>query len=139
MSIIALVAILFLGSQNEVQAQAAKYFNFGGAGTGLYASIEFPVSSTITLAPLVSTNYNFNHLIIAGKANYYLDEVFELDAAWDVYAGANLGWEVEAGDGRAYWGIQVGARWFWSDKWGVNAEIGGGTGVLGGVGLTMKL
>jgi len=135
---IALVGIMLLGS-NLANAQAQKYLNIGGAGTGLYASIEFPVSSFITVAPQISTNYNFNALVIAGKANFYLDEVFELDSSWDVYAGANLGWRVETGNDGVNVGIQVGARWFWSDKWGVNAEFGGGTGVLGGVGVTMKM
>ncbi len=135
---IALVGVMFFGS-NVANAQAQKYLNIGGAGTGFYGSIEFPVSSVITVAPQFSTNYNFNTLVIAGKANFYLDEVFELDSSWDVYAGANLGWRVETGNDGVNFGLQVGARWFWDDKWGVNAEVGGGTGVLGGVGVTMKM
>ena len=138
LTIIALVGIMFLGS-NLANAQAQKYLNIGGAGTGLYASIEFPVSSVITVAPQISTDYNFNSFVIAGKGNFYLDEVFEMDDAWDVYAGANLGWRVDTGNDGFNWGIQVGARWFWSDKWGVNVEFGGGSGVLGGVGVTMKM
>jgi len=135
---IALVGVMFLGS-NLANAQAQKYLNIGGAGTGFYGSIEFPVSSVITVAPQFSTDYNFNSFVIAGKANYYLDDAVDLDSAWDVYAGVNLGWRVQTGNDGVNWGLQVGARWFWSDKWGINAEVGGGSGVLGGVGLTMKL
>ncbi len=138
LTIIALVGIMFLGS-NLANAQAQKYLNIGGAGTGLYASIEFPVSSVITVAPQISTNYNLNTLVFSGKGNFYFDDLFELDNEWDVYAGANLGWRVETGNDGVYFGLQVGARWFWSDKWGVNVEFGGGTGVLGGVGVTMKM
>ena len=38
-------------------------------------------------------------------------------------------------------GLQVGGRWFWSEKWGVYAEIGGGKlgGSNYGVGLTLVL
>jgi hypothetical protein len=138
LTMIALVGIMSL-SANSVNAQATKYLNIGGAGTGFYASIEFPVSSVITIAPQVSTDYNFNSLVFAGKGNYYLDDVFELTDPWDVYAGVNLGWRVETGNDGFNWGIHVGARWFWSDKWGVNVEVGGGSGVLGGVGVTMKM
>ncbi len=138
LTIIALAGVLFLES-NSASAQAQKYLNIGGAGTGFYGSIEFPVSSAITLAPLFSTDYNFNSLVFAGKGNYYLDNVFDLDSAWDIYAGVNLGWRLETGNDGFNWGLQVGARWFWSDKWGINGEVGGGSGVLGGVGLTMKM
>lgn len=137
-TIIALSGVMFFGA-NTANAQAQKYLNVGGAGTGLYASIEFPISSVISIAPQFSTDYNFNAFVIAGKANYYLDDVFGVGDEWDVYAGANLGWRVENNNDGFNWGIQVGARWFWSDKWGVNAEFGGGSGVLGGVGLTMKM
>ncbi len=138
LTMIALVGVMFF-SANSVSAQATKYLNVGGAGTGFYGSIEFPVSSVITVAPQVSTNYNFNSLIIAGKGNFYLDDAVDLDDAWDVYAGVNLGWRIEDVNDGFHWGLQVGARWFWSDKWGINAEVGGGSGVLGGVGLTMKM
>jgi outer membrane immunogenic protein len=126
-------------SSSTVYGQAQKYLNVGGAGTGLYASIEFPVSSVITIAPQFSTDYNFNALVFAGKGNFYFDDIFELPGEWDVYAGINLGWRVESGNDGFNFGAQVGARWFWSDKWGVNAEFGGGSGVLGGIGLTLKM
>lgn len=131
--------IAFVAVSTLSFGQAQKYLNIGGVGTGLYASIEFPVSSVITIAPQVSTDYNFNALVLAGKGNFYLDDVFELTDPWDVYAGVNLGWRVETGNDGFNWGIHVGARWFWSDKWGVNLEVGGGSGVLGGVGVTMKM
>ncbi len=118
--------------------QAQKYLNFGGAGTGVYASIEFPLASQITIAPQFSTDYNFNDFVIAGKGNFYFDEIFGVTEPWDVYAGANLGWKI-SDNSQFNWGIQVGGRWFWSDKWGINAEIGGGSAVLGGVGVTMKM
>ncbi len=133
-----LVGVMFLGA-NSVSAQATKYINFGGIGTGLYASIEFPVSSLISIAPQFSTDYNFNAFVVSSKGNFYFDEVFGVSDDWDVYAGANLGWRIDTGNDGFNWGFQVGARWFWSDKWGVNAEFGGGSGVLGGIGLTMKM
>ncbi len=138
LTIFTLAGAIFF-SANSVQAQAQKYLNIGGAGTGFYGSIEFPVNSVITVAPQFSTDYNFNSFVVAGKANFYLDDAFDLDDAWDIYAGTNLGWRIESGNDGFNWGLQIGARWFWSDTWGVNAEVGGGSGVLGGVGVTMKM
>ncbi len=143
LTIIALAGVMSFGS-STLFGQAAKYLNIGGLGTGLYASIEFPVSSTITIAPQFSTDYNFNKFVISGKGNFYFDEIFVVGSEWDVYAGVNFGWRLESNnDGSnndgVSWGAQIGGRWFWSDKWGINAEFGGGSGVLGGVGVTMKM
>ena len=138
LTMIALSGVMLFGA-NTVSAQAQKYLNVGGAGTGLYASIEFPLSSVITIAPQFSTDYNFGKFVISAKGNYYFDDVFGVGDAWDVYAGANAGWRIDNNNDGFAWGVQVGARWFWSDKWGINGEFGGGSGVLGGVGLTMKM
>jgi len=134
-----ILMIAFVAITSLSFGQAQKYLNIGGLGTGLYASIEFPIASVITIAPQISTDYNFNALVFAGKANYYFDDIFGLPAEWDVYAGANVGYRVETNNDGFNWGIQIGGRWFWSDKWGINAEFGGGSGVIGGVGVTMKM
>lgn len=139
--LIALIAV----SGIAANAQAQKYLNFGGIGTGLYAGIEFPVASAITVGPAVYTNWDFNYWVIAGKGNFYFDDLFGLPAAWDIYAGANVGYRLDGSDKKDYdgdgfnWGAQVGARWFWSEKWGLNFEFGGGSGVNGGLGVTMKM
>ena len=138
LTIIALAGVMSFGS-STVFGQAAKYLNVGGLGTGLYASIEFPITSTISIAPQFSTDYEFNKFIIAGKGNFYFDDIFGVGSEWDVYAGVNAGWRLETGNDGFAWGVHIGGRWFWSDKWGINAEFGGGSGVLGGVGVTMKM
>ena len=71
-TIIAVVGVMSFSS-NAVLGQAQKYLNVGGLGTGLYASIEFPITSVITIAPQFSTDYNFNAMVISAKGNYYLD------------------------------------------------------------------
>lgn len=136
---IIVLASIMTFSSNAVFGQAAKHLNVGGLGTGLYASIEFPLGSTITIAPQFTTDYDFNKMVISAKGNFYFDDIFGVGDAWDVYAGANVGWRLESNNDGAAWGIQIGGRWFWSEKWGINGEFGGGSGVLGGVGLTMKM
>ncbi len=136
---IALISLTFYSMNTN--AQASKQLNFGGIGTGIYAGLELPVSSEISVQPYAETDWNFNRFIIGAKGNYYFDDLLELDQSWDVYGGVNVGWRIDDDndDNGANWGLQVGGRWFWNEKWGINAEFGGGSSVLGGVGVTMKL
>lgn len=133
--------LAFVAMSSLSYGQAAKMLNLGGLGTDLYVGYEIPLSSAITLVPQASTDWNFNKFVLALKGNYYFDEIFGLPDAWDVYGGANFGWRIDNdnNDSGVNWGAQVGGRWFWSDKWGLNAEFGGGSGVTGGLGVTMKM
>ena len=133
-----IVAVMLLTS--VMSAQASKQLNFGIIGV----SYEIPVTSAITIAPAASSNLDLSHLAIGVKANYYLDQLIGLPSAWDVYAGANLGYALALDDNKDSdldFGLQVGGRWFWNQKWGVYLEAGGGkvSGGSGGLGLTMKL
>ena len=160
---ITLIVLLFLG-MNSLFAQAQKELNFGiglnHGGFPVYASFDFPVATNIAIAPMIAFNVNdFDWMVIGAKGDYYFDELFGLPSAWDVYGGVNLGYRVWMGDeyddnhhkdyykynenyyssGLAF-GLEVGARWFWSDKWGLNLEFGGGNYMYGArFGLTMKM
>ena len=139
--LLSLIVVCAFGVQ-DANAQAQKYMNFGCLGMGLYFGMEFPVAAPITVGFYAAADYNFNNFYVAAKGNYYFDELFPLPSEWDFYAGLNLGWRVDGSDknddGFGFGG-QVGERWFWSDKWGINGEFGWGRGALGGVGVTMKM
>ena len=120
--------------------QAKKQLSFGIIGV----SFEIPVASAITIAPTAYTNLDLNHMTLGVKANYYFDDLIGFSDPWDFYAGANAGFGIALNDSHSSGldlGLQVGGRWFWSDKWGVYAEIGGGKlgGGAYGVGITMVL
>ena len=137
---ILLLTIIGLFTINMTYSQAAKQLNIGIIGI----SYEIPLSAAITIAPAAYTNFDLNHITLGVKGNYYFDELFKLNSAWDVYAGANVGFGIAINNKHSNdlaLGLQVGGRWFWSEKWGVYAEIGGGKlgGAAYGVGLTMKL
>ncbi|SHG61257.1 hypothetical protein SAMN05443549_105117 [Flavobacterium fluvii] len=133
----------------SVSGQARKELNFGLIGI----NYEIPVHKDITIAPGVGTNFDLDWLNVGVKANYYFDNLFGItNAAWDVYGGANAGYSFWIGDDNANGnanghdddfdiGLQAGARWFWDDKWGVYAELSGGStsGFSPGIGITMKL
>ena len=137
-----LFVFAFICSASTVFGQARKELNFGLIG----ASYEIPVSGDITIAPFAGTNFDLDWLTIGVRANYYFDNLFELnDDAWDVYGGAGAGYSIYNGNGNDSSdldiGLHVGGRWFWNDKWGVYLEFGGGItqGATGGLGLTLKL
>ena len=72
--LIAVVGLLSFGANGQAQ----KYLNLGGIGTGLYAGLEFPVASAITIGPAAYTDWDFNRFVLAAKGNYYFDELFGL-------------------------------------------------------------
>ncbi len=139
---LSLILLLFIGVSTAVSAQATRELNFGLFGVGL----DIPVSPAIAITPYAGTNFDFDYLNLGVKANYYFDDLIGLPAEWDFYAGANAGFAMWIGNGDASTsgidiGLQVGGRWFWSEKWGLYLELGGGhyTGGTAGLGLTMRL
>lgn len=82
----------------------------------------------------------WNHFVLAALANYHYTGV----AKCDFYGGVKLGYESVAvkavdkySDGDIFFAAQVGARYYFSDSWAINAELGYGLAVLG-VGATYK-
>lgn len=131
-SLLALFAI-------TASAQATKQLSFGIVGV----AYDIPVATDISIAPFVSTNWDFDHVVLGAKGDYYFDNLLGLPAAFDVYAGVNAGFAIGLGDGNSSdldLGVQIGGRWFWNDKWGIYLQGGGGMqGATGGLGVTMKL
>lgn len=78
----------------------------------------------------------FTHSIfgIFANGNYHFHKLFNLPSKVDVYAGASLGFFVASNpagyEGSSFsgfgWGIQTGGRYFFTDRFGVLLEIGGG-------------
>ncbi len=140
---ITLLFVFTLGlNASNIFGQARKELNFGLVGV----NYEIPVHKDITIAPGANTNFDFDWLNLGVKANYYFDNIFDIeDDAWDVYGGAGVGYSIYNGNGHDDsgfdLGLHIGGRWFWNEKWGVYLELGGGMlqGATGGVGVTMKL
>jgi len=140
--LILLFVFALICSASSVFGQARKELNFGLIGV----NYEIPVSTDITIAPSAGTNFDLDWLTLGIRANYYFDNLFELNNdAWDVYGGAGAGYSIYNGNGNKSSdldiGLHVGGRWFWNDKWGVYLEFGGGStqGASGGLGVTVKL
>ena len=138
-----LLLIAFIASTTLMFGQAQKQLNIGLIGV----SFEIPLGEAVTIAPTAYTDLNLNWVTLGVKANFYFDNLFGLTEAWDVYAGANAGYGIWIGNGTSIsnnnidLGLQIGGRWFWSEKWGLYLELGGGRlgGAGGGLGVTMKM
>jgi len=125
-------------------AKGDKQFNFGTGftnhGIPVYASIDFGLHKDVTLTPEVHAKFDKNFK--AGflvKADYHWNYLIGIPANWDFYAGARAGFDFGGEDLIPNLGIQVGGRWYWSEKWGMNLEFGGGTGFGSTFGLSLKL
>jgi hypothetical protein len=141
------------------EAQINAGLGFSSSGVPVYAGFDIGVYEDITVGGEISfrsysdswDGYSYNHSIIGivGTGNYHFNRLLEIPKEWDVYAGINLGFYfVNTSDnnygGTANSGLglgaQVGGRYYFNDKFGVNLELGGGSTLSGGkIGITIKL
>ena len=94
--------------------------------------------------------YRYHHTIIgiSGNGNYHFNSVFNMPTNWDLYAGLNLGFYVwrspddYPGDRTSGLGLgaQVGGRYYFTDRFGLNLEVGTASEFSGGkFGITFKI
>jgi hypothetical protein len=127
--------------------KGGRQFNFGfgfGSDFPVYASYDFGVHKDITVAPRVAFDLNgFDWLTISGRGDYHFNTLLDIPDNWDFYAGLNLGFRIGLSNNWSSGpdlGAQVGGRYYWNEKWGVNVEFGGGSTMAGGgIGLSMRM
>ena len=130
---------------------------FSGWGIPVYVGMDFGVHQDVTIGGELSyRNYNqklygnkYSHQVIGllVNGNYHFNTLLEIPDPWDVYAGLNIGYyswssagnypgNSSAGVGL---GLQVGGRYYFTDKIGINLVLGGGNNFSGGkIGVTIK-
>lgn len=146
--------ISFLSNaQGFEPGQGFKQVDFGigvsGWGIPIYAGADFAVNDNITIGPRVSyRRYNYGGLAssfhytifnISFRGDYHFASLIEdLPQELDLYGGLSLGYSVWGNDykgpyadnlkdSRMFLAVQVGARWYFSENWAVNAEASGGS------------
>ncbi len=159
-----LVILAFLMSATYAQrdgvaplAKGELQLNFGTGfsnhGLPVYVSLDIALHKDITLTPEIHMVLPFaDHAFGGGimvKADYHWNYLIGIPDNWDFYAGARAGInfrgnndnEGKGDDSNIYpdFGIQVGGRWYWSEKWALNAELAAGTGYGFTFGVSMKL
>jgi len=128
-------------------------FGFSGYGVPIYAGVDFGVSKDITLGIEGSfrsySEYWGSATVFGflGNFNYHFNTIMEIPSAWDFYGGFNLGfysWSFPndyhgSGNSGLGLGLQVGGRYFFTNKFGINLEFGGGNRISGGkIGITYR-
>ncbi len=140
------------------QTQFNAGVGFSSWGVPVYFGFDHGVHRNFTLGLEVSYqsyqekyhDYKYDHSItgIAGNGNYHFNNVLDIPSNWDFYAGLSLGFFIwnspndYDGDHSSGLGIsgQIGGRYYFSEKFGINLEFGGGNVFSGGkFGITLKL
>lgn len=131
---------------------------FSSWGVPFYVGLDYSVHKDITLGGEFSYRsyrddwdshrYNHNVMGFSGNANYHFNTVLDIPRNWDFYAGINVGFYVWSspenyhGDHTSGLGLgaQLGGRYYFNDKVGINLEFGGGNAFSGGkIGVSIKL
>jgi outer membrane immunogenic protein len=128
-------------------------------GVPFYLGFDFGVHKDVTLGGEFSyrsyleryrKDFYYRHGIagFSFNGNYHFNTVLNIPRNFDFYAGLNIGfyaWSSPRGYPGSYTsglglGAQVGGRYYFNNKVGINLEIGGGNAFSGGkFGLTFKL
>jgi len=128
-------------------------------GTPVYVGIDYGAWKDITVGGELSYRSNSDYygankyrssvLGIGVNGNYHFNRIFDLPSKWNIYAGLGLNYFAWSYENNNYksdntsnigLGAQVGARYFFTKKLGVNLELGGGNATNGAkFGITYKL
>ena len=162
---ILLISSLFISVTSFSQSMLGKGGSQLNAGVGLsswglpvYIGFDYGVHKDVSLGMELSyrsyneryNNYHYKNTIwgISGNANYHFNSIFKIPKNWDIYAGLNIGfyiWDTDdnyLGNHSSGLGIggQVGIRYYFNDRFGLNLEGGGGNAFSGGkFGVTIVL
>lgn len=149
---------IFAQPISKGQSQLNVGVGFSTWGVPVYLGFDFGVHPDFTLGLELSyrgynddwDHYKYRHSIIgfSGNANYHFNRVLNIPSPWDFYAGLNVGF-YSWNSPKEYHGshtsglglgAQIGGRYYFNNKIGMNLEFGGGNAYSGGkIGLTFKL
>ena len=138
-------------SQGQMPLEiGGRQLNFGfiGSNTNLpiYVGMDFAVHQDITIGGEVRPQFWNKGSFIGLLANgdYHFNTLMDIPSNFDFYLGLEFGFGLwlsgNSGERSGFiGGLHLGGRYYWSDKWGVNIELGGGTHYDGKLGLSMKM
>lgn len=144
------------------ESQLNAGLGFSGNGLPIYVGVEFGAWDDISLGGVVSYrsdketftggSYKYNYTSLAAVGNYHFNRLLNIPSNFDFYAGVSLGYtfvgskiEGVSNTGTSvstsglYFSGQVGARYFFTDHFALNLELGGGNYISGAnLGITYK-
>ena len=130
---------------------------FSTWGLPVYVGMDFGVYKDITVGGelsfrsyhdrIVGVEYSHSIIGIIANGNYHFNRVLAIPNEWDVYAGLDIGFYVwnsdksYTGSGASGLGLgaQIGGRYYFNNKVGINLEVGGGNSTSSGkIGITVN-
>ena len=158
---LALAATLGLKAQcpiNKGQAQLNAGLGLSSWGIPVYLGLDYGVHKDVTIGAELSyrsyhntwNNNKYRHSVlgVSANGNYHFNHVLDIPLEWDLYAGLNVGFYAYNSSDDYYGddlsglglGLQIGGRYYFNEKVGINLEFGGGNAFSGGkVGISIKL
>lgn len=143
--LVGLFMMIFLGATVNAQAWTGKGdqkvqigFSAWGHGTGITGTYDYGLNKLISVGAGLNgyfsgykNNDRDNKIFLFGRLNFHLKEALQLPEKWDIYPGVDVGIL-----GREFGiGAHIGARYFFTQKIGVFAEIGNN----GSLGVSINL
>jgi len=158
---IALVSLTAWGAFAQSPLEKGRWqLNAGlgtsGWGTPVYLGFDYGAHRDITIGIEGSyqshdygANYSSSILGLGVNGNYHFNRVLDIPSDWDLYAGLGVtyyNWnysDKKYKDSNATdigLGAQIGGRYFFTKRFGINLELGGGNATNGAkIGITYKL
>jgi len=143
---------------NKGQGQFNAGLGFSTGGLPMYLGFDIGVHPDITVGGELSVRFyedgyrgeNYHHSVVgmAGNGNYHFNNLLDIPSKWDFYAGLNIGFYLwNTNDdypgpdlSELGLGMQIGGRYYFNDKFGLNLEFGGGNAFSGGkFGISVRL
>lgn len=159
LSFVVIATLMF--SQNPLNrtfTQVNVGVGLSGWGVPFYIGLDRYITSDISLGGEFSYRgykenwksnyYNHNIIGISGNLNYHFNRLLGVPNNWDFYIGPNIGfysWNSPDGyigthSSGLGLGAQLGMRYYFTNKIGLNLEVGGGNAFSGGkFGLSFPL
>jgi outer membrane immunogenic protein len=162
--IVLLGLIFFMGlsyAQNPIEKGQGQFnagLGFSSWGVPVYLGFDIGVHRDITVGGEFSLRiyddkyrdmtYNQSIIGIVSNANYHFNTLLKIPKNFDFYAGLNLGfyiWNNENNYAGPHssgleFGAQLGGRYYFTDKFGLNMELGGSNSFSGGkFGISVRL
>ncbi|PQA93678.1 hypothetical protein B0A69_11805 [Chryseobacterium shigense] len=137
--------IIFCGATANAQAYTGKGdqkiqlgLSAWGYGTGVTGTYDYGLNKLVSVGAGLNAyfsdykdNDKDNRVFVFGRVNFHLQEALDLPAKWDIYPGVDVGVL-----GRDFGiGAHIGARYFFTEKVGVFAEVGNN----GSIGVSFNL
>lgn len=160
--LLGMVILSQLASAQYALEKGKAQFNFGFGlsewGAPVFAGADFGLNEDMSLGAEIAFRrfhedrraLNYNHTVtsIGINWNYHFNALLSIPKQWDVYAGLNAGYYIwnspdhYTGDHANGSGLggQIGFRYYFNNRLGINLEGGSGTALSGGkLGLTVKI